>query len=185
MKTFWLFFMSCFLSQAAMAQSSEMAFTAGVQTTAVETDTTGVEVGDGTGFLVGILGFIEIGDGSFLRSGAVLNQRKWDFETTGTKVEVETLNIDIPVTFLFKFNDNIGAFGGLRLGVNVSDDCTSNNNTTCDADPESVYYGAEGGGHFHFAPDFGVEVAYNIGLSELADQLDWDNSLKVNAFFIF
>jgi hypothetical protein len=183
MKTFLLVLVSCFLSQGAIAQSSEMAFTAGVQTTSGDPDVGGVSVDDGTGFFVGILGFMELGSGSYLRSGAILNQRKWDVQQAGVTVEAETLNIDVPVTYLFKFNDNVGAFGGLRLGVNVSDDCSGAND--CDADPESIYYGAEVGGHFHFAPDFGVEVAYNVGLSELAEQLDWDNSLSIGAFLIF
>lgn len=163
----------------AMAQYAEMAITGGLQTTDVDTDAAGTEVDGGSGLFVGIMGYMEIGEGSMLRSGAVINERKFEVGLN----EITTLNLDVPITFMYKFNDIVGVFGGGRIGLNISDDCSGP--ATCDGDVETVYYGAEVGGHFHFAPDFGVEAVFNYGLSELADELDWSTSLTAGVFYVF
>ncbi|MCB0407698.1 MAG: outer membrane beta-barrel protein [Bdellovibrionales bacterium] len=178
----FLTFMFVAFSFPAMAQFSEMAVTGGLQTTGVDADS-GASVDGGSGFFAGILGFMELGNGGVLRSGALLNQRKWEVDSNNS--EYETLNLDVPITYMYMVNDIIGIFGGAKFGLNISDDCSKGTLSTCDADPETIYYGGEIGGHFRFNPNFGVEATFDIGLSDIADQLAWKNSLVIGAFFLF
>ena len=166
---------------------SDIAVTAGAFTTEVSSDNAGTEASSGTGFFAGILGFMEMGDGVWMRAGAVAGRRMVDFTTGTTKVEYKLTTIEAPITGMYMLNDMVGFFGGIRVGLNAGDDCSSNVAAACSTDPEfeSLFYGAELGGHFRFTPNFGAEVAYNIGLSDIAKDSAWDGGLVINGFMIF
>lgn len=165
----------------ASAQFSEMALTGGIQTTEVDIDTTGSDPDGGTGFYAGILGFMEMGNNGFVRSGLLLSQRKFE----NGDLEAETLNLDVPITYLMMMNDLVGVFGGAKLGLNISDDCSAPAGITCETDAETIYFGLELGGHFRFAPNFGAEATFNMGLGEIAKNVDWENSLMAGVFYLF
>jgi hypothetical protein len=160
----------------------EMAITGGIQTTDVDSNGTSL---DGTGFFAGILGFVEMNDSSYFRTGALLSQRKFGTTTAGVDFEATLTSIDVPVTYMHLFGENVGVFGGLKFGLNLDDDCEIGGNSCTLNDPETLHYAATFGGHFRFIPDFGLEVEYAMGLSELANNADWENSLAVGLFYMF
>lgn len=163
------------------SQAYEMAFTGGIQTTDVENNNIKL---DGTGFFSGILGFIEMNESSYFRTGALLSQRKYEGSDAFGTLKAETMSIDVPLTYMHLFNENVGIFGGLKLGLNLDDDCDFSG-ISCDLKAETLHYAATVGGHFRFIPNFGIEVEYAIGLSDIAKDTEWDNSLAVGAFFLF
>lgn len=166
---------------------SDIAVTAGAFTTEVSSDTTGTEVDSGTGFFAGIMGYMEMQDQFYMRAGALVGRRMVDFTTGTTKIEYKLTTIEAPITGMYMLNDMVGFFGGLRVGLNAGDDCSSNVATACSIDPEfeTLFYGGELGAHFRFTPNFGAEVAYNIGLSDIAKNSAWDGGLVINGFMIF
>lgn len=175
------------LTSTASWAFSDIAVTAGAFTTEVNSDTTGTEANSGTGFFAGVLGFMEMQDQFYMRAGAMVGRRLVDFTTGTTKTEYRLTTIEAPITGMYMLNDMVGFFGGLRVGLNAGDDCSSNLATACsvDAEFETLFYGAELGAHFRFTPNFGAEVAYDIGLSDIAKSTSWDGGLVINGFMIF
>lgn len=167
---------------------SDIAVTAGAFTTEVSPDSSTVKADSGTGFFAGVLGFMEMGDGMWMRAGAVAGRRMTEFTIGTTKLEYEITTIEAPITGMYMVNEMVGFFGGMRVGLNAGDDCSSNSATACstnNTDFETLFYAAEVGGHFRFTPNFGVEVAYDIGLSDIAKNTKWDGGLVINGFMIF
>ena len=168
--------------------AQEMAVTGGMQTTDVDTDMSGVDLSSGTGFYGGVLGFIEAGDGNYFRSGALISMRSFESNLAGgITYKAELTGIDIPLTYLMMFSENAGVYGGLKLGLNVSEGCSvSGSSLPCiDPDATGMYYSASVGGHFRFVPNFGVEVEFNLGLSEIADDVDYKSSLAAGLVYLF
>lgn len=170
---------------AAYAQESGLAL--GAQTTDVETDSTGTTLDGGTGFYVGWMGYQDLGRSGAMRAGILFSQRKFDIESGGNTAEVELQAIDVPVTYMFKVSEAVGLFGGVKLGLNLSDDCTEESGTQIctGVNAESLYYGLDLGGHFRFAPNFAFELDYTVGLSDMAKDIEWDNSLAINVVYLF
>jgi len=170
---------------------SDIALTAGALTTETSPDSDGIDAESGTVFFGGVLGFMEMTDSVMLRSGIVVAQRVNTIKGTTQEGEYTLLNLEAPVTAMYKFNDMIGVFGGARFQINMSDECSGDICDGADAEFETITYGAEVGGHFHFTPNFGAEVAYVMGLSNFAtvgqsdDEVAYDGGLIINAFFVF
>ena len=167
------------------ANAYEMIITGGVQTTDVDID--GGNPSGGTGFYVGVLGLADAGPGGFFRTGALLSQRKFENESTGiATLKAEMLSLDVPLTYLFMFSEMVGAFGGLKLGLNLSDSCKTNvAGIICETKAESLHYAAEFGGQFRFAPDMGVEVAFNLGLSDIAEDVEWKSGISAGFTYFY
>lgn len=167
---------------------SDVALTAGAFTTEVSPETSGISSSSGTGFFAGVLGFMKMQEPLWLRAGAIVGRRNLELSTSTLNIEYEVTMIEAPVTAMYMLNEMVGFFGGLRFGINAGDDCSSNLSTACSSsntDFESFIYAAEVGGHFRFTPNFGGEVAYDIGLSDFAKDTKWDGGLVINAFMIF
>ena len=184
MKKFILATLTVFAFQA---NAYEMGLTGGMQSTKFKADTAGSDVDGVAGYYAGILGFIEAGDDSYFRTGVFLSQRKFESDLGANSTLEGTLtSLDIPLTYMFMFSEYAGVYGGLKLGLNMSDDCSiSNSAATCDADAESLYYAADVGGHFRFVPNFGLEVDFNMGLSDIAKDVKLETALAVGLFYLF
>ncbi|MCB9026938.1 MAG: hypothetical protein H6625_11505 [Bdellovibrionaceae bacterium] len=169
------------------AQAYEMGLTGGVVTTALDESNSKPELDGKAGYQLGVLGFIDVVEDSFFRTGAIVSNRKFDADLTATvSLDAELMSLEVPITYLMMFSDYAGLFGGLKLGLNLSDKCSvSDASFKCDMDPESIFYAANVGGHFRFVPDFGIEVEYNLGLSDMAKDYKLKNSLGVGIFYLF
>ena len=167
------------------AQAYEMAATGGMQTTDIDID--GADTSSGTGFYGGVLGFIEAGGEGYFRTGALLSMRKFERDFgNGVSAEASTTSIDVPLTYMMMLSEYASLYGGLKLGLNVSEDCTlSGFAGSCDTDATGMYYSLNLGGHFRFVPNFGIEVEYNMGLSEIAENVDYKSSLAVGVVYLF
>ena len=167
---------------------SDVAYTAGAFTTEVSPDSSSLTADSGTGFFVGILGFMDMQDMWKMRAGVIAGKRKTDFALSTASLEYELTVIEAPITGLYMINEMVGFFGGLRVGLVTGDECSSSISTACssvNADFETMIYAGEVGGHFRFTPNFGAEIAYNIGLSDIEKNTKWDGGLIINGFMIF
>lgn len=174
------------LSFSPLAKAYELAATAGVQTTAIDIDVAGTSADGGTGIYAGLMGFMDIGDEHYVRGGLLLSQRKFS-STTGTlNIDFETLNLDAPITYMVLINDMFGIFGGAKIGINVSDKCESNSAAvSCSTNTETLTLAAEVGGQFRFTPNIAVELIFDLGLTDIAKQTKWANSIMIGGMFLF
>ena len=167
------------------AHAYEMAITGGAQTTDVDVESGSGDPDGGTGFYGGVLGFMEIQDKGYFRVGALLSKREYSVKAGSITLDSEMLSIDVPITYMFMFNEMAGIFGGLKLGLNLSDDCSRSDSVDCDTKAESLHYAGEVGGHFRFVPDFGLEISLNLGLSDIAKDVEWKNGIGVGMIYLF
>ena len=198
MKTLILLISSFVLVTAANSAFafSDIAIVGGAATTDVEPESDNIDSTGGTGFFAGVHGYMEMQGPWMLRAGAVLAQRQVSFEDNADRgLDYTFMNLEAPITVMYNFNDMIGAFGGVRLGLNLNNDCSESNGASCEGNDlgfETITYGAELGGHFRFTTNFGIEAAYVLGLSSFGEfdiatdaGIDYTSSLLINAFFIF
>jgi hypothetical protein len=176
---------------------SDIAITAGATTTDTTPKSDSIDASGGTGFFAGVHGFMEMSPQFYLRAGAVVSNRMVSYASDGVDGDLEynIMNLEAPITAMYMFNDMIGAFGGARLNLNLNSSCSETGDQDCDALDfaiNTIGYGAEIGGHFRFTPNFGVEAAYVIGLSEFGEfdltqnaGVAYSSSLLINGFFIF
>ena len=174
------------LSLSPLAQAYELAATAGVQTTSISISTAGTSVDGGTGIYAGLLGFMDIGDEHYVRGGLLLSQRKYNATSGAVRFDIETLNLDAPITYMILLNDMFGLFGGAKVGINLSDKCDSNTPAvSCSADTETLALAAEVGGQFRFTPNIALELVFNLGLTDIAKDTKWSNSIMLGGMFLF
>ena len=140
------------------AQAQFMGFEAGVRQQSATAETVGVSTNTEMAFQFGLIGAFPLQDKFLFRSGFLYTQRP--ITVKGTPDQKYSFNyFDIPLTFLWKFNDNGGVYGGFNLALVASADCSSCGNTSVDkksAMPLVI------GGTFKFAPDFGIDVYYEM-----------------------
>lgn len=170
-------------SSAAFAQESAVVL--GMQTTgvSVSNDDSASSV---AGFQAGWMGFFPLASESHFRAGVLYAQRKFEGTTTlgvmsSVDYETELQTLEVPIAYLMRFNEAAGVFGGVHLGVNLSDRCTVTRGTaTCDLETKSLFYGVMVGGSFQFHPNYFFDLSYIHGLSDLAKDVKLDNSITVN-----
>ncbi|MCB0356484.1 MAG: outer membrane beta-barrel protein [Bdellovibrionales bacterium] len=183
-----IFLATMMIFMGGWAQAYEMGVTGGMQTMDVEDSTNTVEFNNKSGFYAGVLGFIDTGDGGYFRTGALLGQRGFSYDVSSSVTDVYKITyLDVPLNYLFMFNEYAGIYGGLKLSLAVSDSCdVEGGSGICNLDNvEGMAYAASVGGHFRFVPEFGIEVEYDLGLSDVAKDVEWKSSLTVGAFYLF
>ncbi len=149
----------------------EFGLTLGIQTTDLEADfgSTSESADSVIGFAVGFLGFVEIDGPLLFRTGGVLTQRNFEFDTNTLTTEYELLYLDVPATVLYMFNDQFAVFGGLELGLNLSDDCSRSNGTSCLDVDYGVLFALDFGAHVRIVPNIAIELSYQSGLTDVGE----------------
>lgn len=164
---------------------TDMAAVVGIQTTEVGVDSP-LSANAGTGLSTGVLGFVEIAAPSYLRVGAILSQRRFDIEVSGVENELETVYLEAPITYLEMLTDKIGIYGGGRIGLKMQEeDCTLNGTSCPGSDLNSIIYGGEIGGHLLVNDQYGAEASFVYGLSDIADDVKFENSIVLYGYYIF
>lgn len=182
-------FLLLFIGSFSHAQSG--ALVAGLQTNKVSIgggNPTAYTVSDGTGFKLGFIGLIDYTADVSFRSGAIFTQRKFSLNLNGTKAyDLEIDYLDIPLSALYKFNEYAGVFGGAVMSVQVASSCKGASTSCTMSDVKSLIYGLEVGGHFVFVPNFGLEVSYLLGMSDVQGDANtmFKNASGVSATFMY
>lgn len=186
-----VFAFMCGLAPMSALQAFELGAIGGIQTTDVTTDATDASVSSDFGIRAGVLGFAEITSNSFIRTGAIIGQRKFKFTQAAAETKADFLYLEVPVTFLYLFTENVGVYAGVEAGIRLSDDCSTAVGSCSFRNPSSFIYGPSLGGHFRFTPNLGMEVGYFFGLNEMVEgatnfnKFENPQGLQVSALFIF
>jgi hypothetical protein len=121
-----------------------------------------------------------------IRSGFVYNQRNFNLETTGSKVEYAATYFDIPMTAFFKMSEFGGVFIGPILSMNLTNECTNSTGQTCSATgTQSMLVPITIGGHFKFAPQMVGEFYFETAGGGVSDQAKAYKAVGLNFLITF
>ena len=138
--------------QISMAQ--EWAGVLGMSQTTYDPDSGSSE--SSVGVHGGLQYYYLIGDQLFLRTGALLTQRKGAVDVDN--IEFSLLYLDVPVTIEYRLDDTFGFYFGVQLAFLVNDSCEITNAIDCQLNnPNSTAFGIPLGLNLIFDDRFGME----------------------------
>lgn len=109
------------------------------------------------------------------RSGVGLLQRN---STVGNS-DFEVTYLQVPATLMMELNNFVRPFAGLALNLNISDDVPAG------TDAKTMVFTIPLGVHFQVSEEHRAEVIYDLGLSEVASDVDQGTSLAARYVYMF
>ena len=170
---------------SAAAQAQEYGFVAGVHQTGASTDSEGNTIDSQFNFKTGLAMGFELAPKMRFRTGALFNRRHVDLNVApNTKYKIKFDYIDVPANFQYNFNDTVGLFGGLVVGINVADKVEAPIGSIA-ADPQAngLIPLADVGVNLLFEDMIGFDFYYERGLGKFADH--WSGFSTFGGNFIY
>lgn len=152
------------------AMANDMGFYAGLNMTEIKTDT--VSYDSEIGFDLGMSYIADLGLPFLVRTGAGLSVKNSSYSI----IDVSLTYLEVPATAFFKFNDQFAGFAGLNFLLNVADDCEVSGGTCTLNDPETFVMALALGTRINLAAGSDIEVVYEKGLTEVAEDVDHEYS---------
>lgn len=152
------------------------------QTTAESSNSTYSDDGK-IGFKLGALARFEMAEPFNFRSGLVYSTRNFDLNSATNEIEYKFSYLDVPAMVEYRLNEVVGFYGGLSIGINVTDDAKLNGVSIADPDTESMIALGQVGASFLFQDMFSLDVYYERGLGDIADSVK--NYSTFGANFIY
>lgn len=143
------------------ANAQHFGVRAGGEFATAKADFDGIKISDNeTGFYLGVFGRIEVSE-------------KWNLRPEVNYVGVKDLDqIQVPVLAEISLIEKLRGVVGPNLGFLLKQE----------EGVKTFNLGANLGLSYEFTPQFYLEARYNLGLSNLADDNEFDASLKLSAF---
>lgn len=166
-----------------MANAAELGLVFGFNYTEKKSSNTGVTTDSEVGFQAGgqfYKPLENVNDRLYLRTGGVATNRV--SELAG--VSFELLYLDIPATLEYRLNERVGFFGGLQLLVLLSRTCSPSNCQFTD-DAETFVLGLPLGVNVMVTPEIGFDFFYQIGLTEMWGNIDWNDTIGAQFIYKF
>lgn len=189
MTKFILILTAALMTSTAGAQ--EYGFLAGFhQTTATLENSPGSSIDGKFNFKIGLTMGFELAPMMRFRTGAIYNQRHFDLKTTVAATNITAKYqfdyIDVPALFQYNFNETVGIFGGLNVGINVNDKIDVPAGIVA-ADPETngLIPLAQVGANFLFDDMIGFDVYYERGLGKIAKDIKDYSTFGANFIYWF
>jgi len=152
------------LSFGLSANAQELGMTGGFSSSQAEAKTAGVSEDSSIGYRFGASVKFNLMDQLNFKTGLLYVYRPFTFKTSGTEYDLKFAYLDLPATMEFKFNDMIGVFGGVIVGINVSD------NNSLVGDPrevEELIAHLQGGVSFLFDDLYGFDIYMEKGMGDI------------------
>ena len=112
-----------------------------------------------------------------LRTGLFYSERTFKFDTVDGKLTYA----DIPIHFMFKFEDYAGVYLGPSLSMKISDQVSTGTLT----DVKSMIIPFTVGAQFKFLPNLGLNLFFETVPSDLAQGLKNSRGIGLNVLFAF
>ena len=175
------------IAQVEKAQATpELAVMVGFKQNSVVSTVDGYTATAKVGYLLGGVAVFPMSDLVSIRSGFIYNQRNFNLETTGSKVEYAATYFDIPFTAFFKMSEFGGVFVGPVLAMNLTNECTNSTGQSCSATgTQSMLVPITIGGHFKFAPQMGGEFYFETAGGGVSDQAKAYKAVGLNFLITF
>ena len=170
---------------AIPAFGQEYGFVAGVHQTGAETDIAGTSIDGKFNFKLGLAMGFELLPQMRFRTGTIYSRRYVEFNASSTvKERLNYDYIDVPVNFQYNFNDMVGVFGGLVVGINISDKVDSPLGVpVSDRGTNGLIPLADLGLNFLFEDMIGFDLYFERGLGKFAE--NWKNFNTFGGNFIY
>ena len=153
------------------AQAQEYGVEVGVHQTTAATPVQGVKVNGVLNFDLGLAMAFELMPSLRFKTGAMYNQRNVDyhFDFVNQTITYKFAYIDVPINAQYNFTPMFGIFGGLVVGINVSDKIKlPAGEDSYDPDAKSLYPLIDVGANFLFSDMVGFDFYYERGLGNYA-----------------
>lgn len=167
--------------QAWSANYTDAAIEVGFRQQNATVEGAGVDEKSKNGFQVGVSGAFPISGQFSFRTGLMYAEKPFKYEAGGVSEDVKFTYFQVPVTAMYKFEEYAGVYAGINAEMNLSDDCGS---ASCD-DVQSLTTPIVLGAAFKFAPQFGANVFFESGSSEVADGIKDLRAVGVNLMITF
>lgn len=168
------------------ASAQEYGLLVGFHQTTATTDTAGYTSEGQLNWKFGLNMAFELVPNVRFKTGAIYDERHVDYKVTATdaKFKYNFAYIDVPVNVQYNFNEMVGLYGGLTVGINVNDKVDRPAGVVSyDPESKSLIPLADVGLNFLFADMIGFDLYYQRGLGAYAK--DVKNFSTVGGNFIY
>ncbi|MBC7465584.1 MAG: PorT family protein [Bdellovibrio sp.] len=133
------------------------------------------------GYTVGGSAVFNIAPAFGLKTGLFYNERPFESTVAGTTVKGKVSYVDVPVLFMFKFEEYAGIYIGPSLSMKLADEVSPGklNSVKGMVIPLTV------GGQFKFAPNLGVNIYFETVTSEIATGVKNTRAVGANLLLTF
>lgn len=182
-KIFCVVALNCFLLSAAFSQNTHFGVKAGVNLSSVKVSD-GEDYDSKTGFHVGGLAHIHISQHFAVQPELVFSTQGGQDEGEDFKLKLNYINV--PILAQYMFNDGFRLHTGPQLGFLVGAK-TKEGDVEIDVDDQiqSFDFGWTFGGSYIAKRGFGVDVRYNLGISNISDNDGFEAKNRVFQLGVF
>ncbi|MFN3696741.1 MAG: hypothetical protein ACK4VO_04805 [Pseudobdellovibrio sp.] len=117
-----------------------------------------------------------------LKTGLSYIERSFKNETGSQKIEGKITYADVPLHFMFKFEDYAGIFIGPSLAMKMSDECTGCSSGA--AGVKSSIMPITFGGQFKFSPNLGLTLFFEKA-GDLATDIKDSRAIGLSLLLVF
>jgi hypothetical protein len=116
-----------------------------------------------------------------LRTGLFYSERPFKFDTSGSDSSGKITYAEVPVHFMFKFEDYAGIYLGPSLSMKLGDECSGCTLTDIKSMILPITFGAQ----FKFTPNLGLNLFFESVPSDLAQGLKNSRGIGMNVLLAF
>jgi hypothetical protein len=167
------------LAQAEISYSMP-ALEAGFKWNSMDTDTAGVSSKQSLSLQFGGSTVFNFNPQMGLRTGLFYSERTFKFDGSDGKLTYA----DVPIHFMFKFEDYAGIYLGPSLSMKIGDECNATGGCTLTG-IKSMIMPITFGAQFKFTPNLGLNLFFETVPSDLANGLKNSRGIGANVLFAF
>lgn len=177
------------ISSATIAQHTNIGIKGGVNAYSIKSDNNS-SFDTKVSFHLGLIGHIHISDQFALQPELVYSVQGTKYSVAGQEVNLNLNYVNVPLLFQYMFDNGFRLQAGPQLGFLASAKSEVNNNDTDVKDDfESIDLGIGlGASYVNPASNFGIDLRYNIGLSNINDGGNtnyYNRGLQAGVFYLF
>ena len=120
-----------------------------------------------------------------LRTGLFYSERPFLFDNSGIETKGKLTYAEVPLHFMFKFEDYAGIYVGPSFSMKLGEECMSGGVSCGSIDAKSMIMPITFGAEFKFTPNLGLNLFFETVPSDLATGLKNSRAIGVNGIFVF
>jgi len=167
---------------ASPVLAQDVGFTFGIRSDSADTNVTGATVSGVNSVSFGAIMKTELTENFGLRLGMQYVPRQYQITSANSTESFRFTYFEVPVGLLYSFSDAGGFFFGPSFGFGLDKFCGQA--LVCQGVSNSLT-SFQFGASFKFAPQIGLEVFYETGMSPLAPQLQQQRAVNINLMVTF
>lgn len=177
------------ISSATIAQHTNIGIKGGVNAYSIKSDNNS-SFDTKVSFHLGLIGHIHTSDQFALQPELVYSVQGTKYSVAGQEVNLNLNYVNVPLLFQYMFDNGFRLQAGPQLGFLASAKSEVNDNDTDVKDDfESIDLGIGiGASYVNPASNFGIDLRYNIGLSNINDGGNtnyYNRGLQAGVFYLF